>query len=215
MIRLRWGLVALATIVVAALGLFTYMQLGSGQRDVGTGLRDTGHVSAAHALVIGLVPLPGTTLDASGWSCRFTSAALCLTSSLPMQTLMDEAGTALTAAGATPLATPRCPPSTGHEHGAPGCNAVYDFRGAHIDVRADGYGPGTPTYLALRTYTPPLPAGTLPIVVTSPPHALLPLVAWDSINPFPAQWHLTASCVKTSPTGCLGYRHSTQTGPRS
>jgi hypothetical protein len=212
MIRLRWGLVALATVVVAAVGLFTYTQLGSEQRDVGTGLRDTAHVSAAHAVVVRLEPPSGTTLDPSGWSCRFTPAALCLTSKLPMQTLMDEAGTALTAAGATPLATPRCPPTTGHEHGEPGCNAVYDFRGAHVNVRADGHGSAIPTYLALWTYTPPLPVGTLPVVVTSPTHALKPLATWASINPFPGQWHLTASCVKTSPTGCLGYRHSDTDG---
>ncbi|MDX6257641.1 MAG: hypothetical protein QOJ11_3975 [Frankiales bacterium] len=54
---------------------------------------------------------------------------------------------------------------------------------------------------------PPLPANALPVVVTSPPHALRPLVAWASINPFPPQWHLTASCFKTSASGCLGYRH--------
>ncbi|MBA3907338.1 MAG: hypothetical protein H0X35_11745 [Pseudonocardiales bacterium] len=196
MIRLRWGLAALTVAIAAAVGLFAYAS-SSTEPQVSVGLTDAQHVGAAHALV---VALPATTPDPYDTACR-APAALCLSSQLAPKTLLNEAGAALKAAGATRLSQ-QC--ATSESDLALGCQADYDFHGAHISVLANGT--DGQTSVALRTYT------RNPAATAIPAHVVRPLADWAQVNPFPAAWHLTAPCYKTSAAGCLEYRHQFAAG---
>jgi hypothetical protein len=200
--RLRWGLGTLTAVVAAVVALFTYSLRSAAQSDPGPGHLVAPHVSAARAVILALPILPGTTVDPYDTACR-GPAVLCASSQVAPRALLDEAGSALKAAGATRLML-RCQ-NPDDVMNPLSCLSVYDVHGAHITILAGDEGALQPTgrtYVALRVATTPAPAA----------HTIKPLGDWADVNPFPAAWSLAASCLKPSPAGCTDYRHQKTQG---
>lgn len=208
MTRLRWGVAAIATVLVAVLGLFAYAQRSTTPdlASFGDGSQNAADVAAARSMLSGLATPPGTTRDPYDTACH-GSAVLCLSSNAAPATLLATATAQLRAAGASVL-THKCPahdPST--DIGS--CYALFNFRGVHINGDAGNKGALAPTgatYLALRVSDPETStpvdtrAGVVPVVTT-------PLGSWASVNPLPAAWHVTASCTNPAAQGCDAYQN--------
>jgi hypothetical protein len=200
MVRLRWGVAALATVLVAVVGLFTFTHRSTTPdlASFGSGSQNASDLAAARAMVVGLATPAGTTRDPYATACH-SAATVCLSSALPTQTLLATTTEQLKAAGATVL-THSCP-----AHSEASCSALFDFHAVHISALAghDGGPPPGATYLALRVDLLTQGADVLP----TPSKAL---GSWASVNPLPPAWHLTATCTKPSAAACNAYRSDTK-----
>ena len=206
MIRVRWGVAGLALLGIIAGAVFFFLPSGPKKiEDFGPGLHDAAHLAATQALVAALPTPAGTTKDPYDTAC-ITAVPLCFSSTLPTTTLLAEAKTLLTTAGAT-LLVQHCPAPS--DQITVLCHALYDVNGAHVTVEVGAHGMRTPTggtYLALIDGRPSALAGPsgAPKPVSS---AGSTLGTWATENPFPADWRLSATCAKPTTYGCLDYRH--------
>ncbi len=209
MIRLRWGLAALGTVLVALVGLFAFTAFRGSSTDEGVvdfGATDAPHLAAAHALVHGLPAVGNAVIDPYQTAC-WIATSLCETSaSLSPDALIGSVRTQLVALGAkaeslhcdaAPQKTPDTATDMAGGFGKGSCQVTLNYHGSLLRLTS-----GSPVS--------PNPAASWLRIQTSSPYAEAaaskPLPGWDTVSPLPKAWAIKPMCTDPVAGGCEGYR---------
>jgi hypothetical protein len=172
------------------------------------GATDPAHVAAVKALVAALPEPAGATLDPYGTWCDATAASCWTSTTQKPKTLVSALSQTLVAEGAK-VRSHECMKPEARPIQAPdgGCTAVLDYHGSRIEVTASSRGKsdnGGRTFLRVDS---PL---VNPMVNSD---RSSPLGPWATVDPLPAAWTTSVTCIRAADGGCRAYGQPAAVSP--